>query len=128
MNYTLIEQWRQANELLATAKSNEMKLRKQLYADAFESTETEGSHHKLLDKDWTLSITVPYTRSLDQSKMPEVLKALKKAKAPESLIRVKYELSLDDYRKVPPEIASIVDNVLTTKPGTPSMKLTPPKS
>jgi hypothetical protein len=56
-----------------------------------------------------------------------VLKELKKMKAPADLIKVKYELGVTEYRKLPSDLLALVNTVLTTKPGTPALELIPPK-
>jgi len=126
MNYDLIRQWNEAAQHLTHYKDLEMKLRKQVFAHAFQGAQ-EGVNEVDLENEWTLKATVPYTRTLDQAKVPDVLKALKKAKAPETLIKTKYELGIADYRKLDDDTRAIVDAILTTKPGTPALELHQPK-
>lgn len=126
MDYAKLEQWRLATLELARIKEQEMKLRKELFAEGFPLTD-EGANALDLQDGWVLKATVPYTRTLDQTKVAELLKDLKKMKAPPTLIKTKYELSVGDYKKLDDAIRAAVDKVLTTKPGTPSMELIPPK-
>jgi hypothetical protein len=126
MNYTKLEQWRKATLELAAVKELEMALRKELFADGFMAP-VEGTNLIELQDGWNLKATLPYTRSLDQAKVEETLKLLKKAKAPITLIKTKYELSVTDYKKLDDTVRGIVDTIITTKPGTPAMELVPPK-
>jgi len=125
--YSKLEEWRMASQELAFYKEQEMALRKQVL-NLFFPIQEEGSNNVELSQGWSLKATVPYTRSLDQKKMVEVLKDLKKHKAPAALIKTTYTLSVAEYRELDAGIKSIIDTVLTTKPGTPSMELIAPKS
>lgn len=127
MDYVKLEQWRKLATQLSAIKNDEMKLRKELFKEGFIAP-VEGANTIELQDGWMLKATVPYTRALDQEKVPEVLKELKKAKAPATLIRAKYELSIADYRKLDDKQQALVDAILTTKPGAPSLELIPPKS
>lgn len=126
MDYIKLEAWRALDTQLIELKKQEMALRKELFKEVF-NTEEEGAHQVDLPEGWKLKATVPYTRSLDQSKMEETLKALKKAKADPDLIKIKYDLSVAEYRKLNDKVRAIVDAALTTKPGCPSMELIAPK-
>lgn len=126
MDYIRLEAWRKCALELSRLKDEEMCLRKEVFADAFVMA-TEGANKLALQGGWELKATVPYTRTLDQTKVAELLKELKKVKAPSTLIKTKYELSIADYKKLDDEIRSLVDNILTTKPGTPALELIQPK-
>lgn len=125
MNYAKLEAWRLCAAQLDTLKKQEMELRKALVTETFTST-LEGAHSIELDAGWTLKMTQPYTRSLDQAKMPEVLKALKKLKA-NGAIKVKYDLSVAAYKALEGAARACIDEVLTTTPGSPSLELVAPK-
>lgn len=127
MDYVKLEAWRKCALELSRIKEEEMCLRKEIFASAFVAA-TEGANKLTLQGGWELKATVPYTRTLDQAKVADLLKDLKKAKAPSTLIKTKYEISVTDYRKLDDEIRSLVDAILTTKPGTPQMELIAPKS
>lgn len=125
MNFTKLEAWRLATLELAALKAKEMQLRKELTAENFTSTE-EGTHTLDVADGWQLKMTQPYTRSLDQAKMPEILKQLKKLKA-DGAVKVKYELSITQYRTLEAESKALLDAAVTTKPGAPSLELVAPK-
>lgn len=125
MDYAKLEQWRAATLELELVKANEMRLRKELVAECF-PTLLEGTNSRELQGGWVLKMNQPFTRSLDQAKAPELLKALKKLKA-DSVVKVKYDLSVAAYRTLEGQARALVDEVLTTKPGSPSLELVPPK-
>lgn len=125
MDYTKLEQWRKAALELSALKAHEMTLRKQVFAQAFGKEAVEGVNKVELQDGWALKATLPYTRSLDQTKVESALKLLKKAHAPDALIKVKYELSVAEYRALDLKTRGIVDAILTTKPGTPALELVP---
>lgn len=126
MNYAKLEAWRLVAIQLNALKAQEMELRKVFVADAFD-TSKEGAQTIDLDEGWQIKMNQPFTRSLDQAKMPEVLKALKKMKADDA-VKVKYELAITAYRLLSTEQRKVIDEVLTTKPGSPSLELVPPKN
>lgn len=128
MDYVKLEAWRKCALELSRIKEEEMCLRKEVFASAFVAA-TEGANKLVLQGGWELKATVPYTRTLDQAKVAEILKELKKAKAPSTLIKTKYELSVTDYKKLEMDdaVRSLIDSILTTKPGTAALELIPPK-
>lgn len=125
MNYEKLEQWRAAALDLELAKTLEMRLRKELATECF-STLLEGANTLELQGGWVLKLNQPFIRSLDQAKAPEVLKALKKLKA-DGAVKIKYDLSLAVYRGLEGQARALVDDILTTKPGSPSLELVAPK-
>lgn len=128
MDYVKLEAWRKCALELSRLKEEEMCLRKEIFASAFVAA-TEGANKLVLQGGWELKATVPYTRTLDQAKVADILKELKKANAPASLIKTKYELSVTDYKKLEMDdaVRSLVDSILTTQRGTPALELIQPK-
>lgn len=122
-----LEAWRKAALELAMWKEREMTLRKVVFADAFPNPVEGTNKHEVMDG-WTIKATQPYTRALDQSKVEPILKDLKKQKLGD-LIKVKYELSVTDYKKLAEDdpAKAVIDAILTTKPGAPSLELIAPK-
>jgi hypothetical protein len=57
-----------------------------------------------------------------------VLKELKKQKLGD-LIKVKYELSVTDYKKLAEDdvTKAVLDAIMTTKPGAPALEIVAPK-
>ena len=126
MNYVKLEQWRAAARELELVRDNEMRLRKELVAECFPNM-VEGVSYLDLMSGWKLKVNQPFTRSLDQDKAPEVLKALKKIKA-DGAVKIKYDLSVAVYRTLDGQARALVDDILTTKPGSPSLEVVPAKA
>ena len=126
MNYVKLEQWRAAARELELVRDNEMRLRKELVAECFPNM-AEGVSYLDLMSGWKLKVNQPFTRSLDQDKAPEVLKALKKIKA-DNAVKIKYDLSVAVYRTLDGQARALVDDILTTKPGSPSLEVVPAKA
>ena len=126
MNYVKLEQWRAAARELELVRDNEMRLRKELVAECFPNM-VEGVSYLDLMSGWKLKVNQPFTRSLDQDKAPEVLKALKKIKA-DNAVKIKYDLSVAVYRTLDGQARALVDDILTTKPGSPSLEVVPAKA
>jgi len=124
MDYVKIEAWRQACAALAKAKEDEMRLRRSIIEESFD-TSTEGTQNLSLDGGWTLTAKQPFTRSLDQKMAAIVYERVKELNP--SLIKLKYELSVGEYRALDDATRVGIDAILTTKPGTASLELTPPK-
>ena len=126
MDYVKLEAWRKLDAKLKVIKAEEMAARIELFKEF--GTEEEGTHNLKLDGDWVLKGSQPYTRKLDKELMPEIIDALKKFNP--YLIKTEYSLSVTEYKKIDASnpIKSVVDAVLTTKPGCPSLELVPPKT
>ena len=127
LNLNTLEAWRKAALELTALKEREMTLRKAIFTEAFKDAK-EGTNVCDVQDGWKLSATLPYSRTLDQSKAEQVFKDLKKQKLAH-LIKVKYEVSVSDYKKLQDDDVSkaIIDSILTTKPGAPALALVPPK-
>jgi hypothetical protein len=126
MQTSLLQEWNETLGQLSTLKAKEMSLRKQLVATVFPEV-VEGTQTLQLNNGWKLVMTQPFTRSLDQAKVPALLKELKKLQAAPTLIKIKYELSIGEFRKLEGEGLLLVQDILTTKPGAPSLELVAPK-
>ena len=126
MDYVKLEAWRKLDAELKRIKTEEMSLRKELFKEIF-NTENEGTHTVALSEGWKLKANQPYTRKLDKELMPEIINALVKFNP--FLIKTEYSLSVTEYKKIEASnpIKAVVDAVLTTTPGCPSMELVPPK-
>ncbi len=128
LNLETLEAWRKAASDLSALKEREMALRKAVFASAFENAK-EGTNVCDIQDGWALKATLPYTRTLEQAKAEQALKDLKKNKMG-YLLKIKYELSVSDYKKLEHDdvAKAIIDSILTTKPGAPSLELVPPKA
>ena len=71
-----------------------------------------------------LKIEQKVNRTLDQKKVPEVMKKLSPA-IRAKLFKTKYDLSVTGYRNLSPEALAIVDPIVKASPGIPVVVFTP---
>lgn len=71
-----------------------------------------------------LKVEQKVNRSLDQKLVPDVMKKLPKTVVAK-LFKTKYEMSVTAYRNLTPEQLAIVDPVVKTSPGIPTVTFTP---
>lgn len=129
----LIVNWKKATLILAAAKVNEMILRNDIIKECFENHKEEGTENVELGNDYKLkavfkqSYTFPDKVKLDEalSKIEETGEAGKLVA--ERLVRYKPELSVTEYKKLDSIYRKVIDEVLITKPSTPSLELVEPK-
>lgn len=131
-----ILQWQEAVKALAVAKEAEAALRNEVIAANFAShKEEEGTENIELGNGYKLKAVFKLSYTLD-NKEEGVDKALTKLEkmgaegqfVAERLVRWKPELSVSEYKKLAEKYKKIIDEVLTTKPGLPSLELIEPKS
>jgi hypothetical protein len=126
--YTKIGRWNELQAQLVTIKDQEMKLRREIFAACFPAP-TEGTNKLELPEGWTMKATYKLNRSLDEAALPAVLAELRKHKVnTEELVSYKPSLSLSAYKKLDPRWVAILDQVVTTTPGAPTLELVAPKS
>lgn len=126
----IIMRWQEAKNGLDAAKALEADLRKQVIEMNFNpDVDAEGTKNIDLGNDYKLKAVFKQTRTLDQKKISGVLDRIG-AKDPEIACRlVKWKASLvkSEYDHLPPDIKRQVDNILTVKPGSPTLTLVEPK-
>lgn len=125
MDLQLLEAWRLSKLNLDTAKAEELRARNALFAHAFPNAKI-GTNRCDVRDGWKLKGTLPLNYKLDAAQMPAILDELKKLGKSE-VIKIDYELSLKEYKAAPAEVQKLLVPALTTKPGTPSLELEPPK-
>lgn len=120
--------WQQMAEQLEALKARELELRLQVAEIYFPEAGDEGTTSMDLNDGWQLKLVKRVNRRLANSKgeTDAIVKQLPPEVA-EKAIAWKPELKLRDYKKLAPEFRAIIDSVVTTSPGTPSLKLVPPK-
>ncbi|UNY42461.1 hypothetical protein [Escherichia phage vB_EcoM_IntR] len=116
---------------MAQAKANQETLRRTIKArlerDMIINRGKEGtltvefSMHGVPGK---LKVEQKVNRSLDQKLVPDVMKKLPKTVVAK-LFKTKYEMSVTAYRNLTPEQLAIVDPVVKTSPGIPTVTFTP---
>ncbi len=130
-----ILQWQEAVKALAVAKEAEAALRNEVIAANFAEHKEEGTENVELGNGYKLKAVFKLSYTLD-NKEEGVDKALTKLEkmgaegqfVAERLVRWKPELSVSEYKKLDDKYKKVIDTVLTTKPGLPSLELVEPKS
>lgn len=126
----LLNKWEAAKELLDTAKALEGKLRKAAIAAIYPDGIAEGANTVELADGVKLTATgrVNYKLDSDTDKVEKALDKLEKA-GPEGklladrLVSWKPSLSVGEYRSLDDKYRKIIDAVITTSEGTPSLEL-----
>jgi len=129
-----ILEWRAAQAALALAKEQEAALRAEVVALAFADHKDEGTENVELGNGWKLKAVfkIGYTLDNKDDAVDKALSKIEKAGGEGEfiagrLVKWKPELSVSEYKKLPDKFRKIIDAVLTTKPGTPSLELIEPK-
>lgn len=132
-------EWRKAQETLEIVKSRELKLRLAVFEIKVPSP-VNGVNNVPLGEGWLLKATAKlnYTLDKDQTKIEAVLSEIEACGnegkfLAERLISWNPSLAVSEYNKLDTESANhrkikqLIDSVLTSKPGTPSLELKSPK-
>ncbi len=120
-----LAQWHELTQQLEQVKAKELKLRNELFGQFYPSP-NEGTNTVDLPDDWKLKGVYKLNRNIDEAVLPITLSKMKEG-AEDRLIKYKPELVLKNYRTLEEEQKKILESALIIKPGTPSMKLVPPK-
>lgn len=133
-----IQQWRTAKLIAAQAAAHELELRKALFATMFPNAH-EGMNTVPLGNGWELKGDYKFNYNLDRKAIDGVLDKIEalgeRGKLiAERLVKFSPELSLTEYRKISGTdatdqdkvIASLINTVLTVKPGTPALEVKEP--
>jgi hypothetical protein len=130
--------WKNTANQLAELKEREMMLRKELISECFqvnlEETE-EGTRTLELGGGYKLKAGLKVSRSFDggQEAVEKVLTKFEKFGAEgqilaERLVNWKPELSVSEYRKLPEKFRKLIDEIVVTKPASPSLEVVEPKA
>lgn len=132
-----ILEWKRVSEQLADLKEIEMKLRKELISECFNAdleAIAEGTESLDLGSGYKLKATFKANRSfsVDADTVEEALDKFNRYGAEgqilaDRLVKWKPELSVSEYRKLPPKFLKIIDEIIITKPASPSLELVEPK-
>lgn len=131
----LIMEWNEAKSALDAAKEKESELRKRMVDECFpHNPDSEGTENLELGEGWKLKTVFKQNRRLG-NKNGETDKALTKIEKmgaegeiiADRLVKWEPKLSLSEYKKLPAKMKKIIDDVITTAPGTPTVSLVPPK-
>lgn len=126
----LLNAWEQAKDALATAKAAEARLRKAAIAAIYPDGIGEGANTVELADGVKLTATgkINYKLDSDTDKVEKVLDKLEKS-GPEGklladrLVSWKPSLAVGEYRQLDDKYRKIIDTVITTSDGMPSLEI-----
>lgn len=120
--------WLDASKQLEVWKETEARLREQLVEGYFPNADPEGTTKLPLNDGWEMHCTMRMNRKVlnRNGEATKVYQQLPPEVADE-VIAWKPDLKLRGYRKLSDEQRALVDTVVESKPGLPSLKLVPPK-
>lgn len=128
----LIMQWEAAKLELDHWKERELHLRTKLVDSYF--TTDEGTQNLELGEGWKLKAVVKtnYTLITKDEALEKALSKLERFGAEgkfvaERIVTYSPKLSLSEYKKLDTKFRKIIDEVVVTKPATPSLELIAPK-
>lgn len=133
-----IQAWIKASNELAVAKEAESKLRQEVLNECFSfdpEALREGTENCELGNGYKLKAAFKISRSLgsDVEAIEKLLQKIEKS-GPEGefiaerLVKWKAEISITEYKKLPEKVAKIVNELLVSKPATPSLEFVEPKA
>lgn len=136
MNVELIKSWNEAKLTLEAAKKLEMELRSKVIESEFVNHKEKGTENVELGAGYKLKAVFKQSITfVNSNKEGEVEKALTKlekmgsegAFIAERIVRWKPELSVTEYDKLDTKYRKVIDEIIVTKPATPSLELVEPK-
>lgn len=130
----LILEWQLTDEQLTRVKQRELELRNEVIKTIFKNYKETGVENFDLNQGYKLKATFKINYSLN-NKDDAVDKALTKIEnigqyekfVAAKLIQWKPQLVLSEYKELSEECKKIIDEVITTSNGTPSLELVSPK-
>ena len=121
-----INEWYRLQQELQTIKTKEMLLRRKIFDVMF--SVQEGTEYVDLAHGYRLQAVAKLDRTLDAAHLDVMKDEFRKHKINvDALVKYKPELSIKDYRQLTDEQRNMFDQVLTIKPGAPSLKIVAPK-
>lgn len=136
----LLAKWERSKAALEIAKADEMEQRKAVVAFAFNPDKKSGTERVELANGYELKavkklnygfIKTPEGK-LNKAALENALRAIE-AKPngeliAERLVKWNPDLSLTEYKLLPTDMKEIIDTVIVTTDGAPSLEIIPPKS
>lgn len=122
---TLLANWQSAEQTMRSAVAAELEARAALVAVAFPNP-TEGTNNAPLGDGTILKGSFKNNYSLDSKRVEETAEGLPPAIA-RNLFKWKADLSISAYKALEPEHRKAVNEILTIKPGRPSIEIVTPK-
>lgn len=133
----IVQRWNQADKALKAAKETEANLRAQVQQICFRVDPGElckGTKRRDCGNGISVKLVSKINYSfVDQDKVDEVLDRIEQtdsegALLARRLVKVKYELSVSEYDKLPDRFRRIIDEIIVSKPATPSVEVEFPKA
>ena len=120
--------WFKVSKVLEDAKVEEIKLRKELFGEAFPDP-TEGSKENKLElaDGFILQGDYKINRTLDQAVISTLAKGDNTKTRVDKLIDYKPALILKEWKALTDADMILVADMVTEKPGAPSLKIVKPK-
>lgn len=126
----LLSNWQDAKKQLAHYKELEMTLRADVIAACSEENDSmySGTERVDIGQGYDLKITHKLNYSLNQETVDSALDKIEKecehgTLLAERLVKVKYELSVTEYKQLPDAARKIIDQVLTIKPASKEVEI-----
>lgn len=136
----LLVNWEKAKAAIEAAKTVEMEWRKKAVAFAFNPEQKSGTERIELGNGYEAKavkkINYGFIKNsenkTDKDKIEEALEKIEKldpagAYIADHLIKWTPELSLTEYKKLAPNLKAIIDTVIVTSEGAPTLEIIPPK-
>lgn len=130
---TLILKWNETKKELDRLKAEEIQLRSAVVALSFTDVDKEGTQNLELGQGYKLKCIFKTNYSFtDKDALEKALSKIEKLGAEgeyiaERLVKFKPELSISEYKKLDNKYLKIINEVIVTKPGTPTLELVEPK-
>lgn len=123
-----IQLWQATKDQADMLAEQEMKLRKELFAEVFPEPK-EGVNHFELGNGYKLDGDYKINRNMDEAALPAVLAELRARQVnTDTLVKYKPSLSISAYKALPDDMRLLFDQCLEIKPGSPSLKIVAPKA
>lgn len=140
IQYDLITRWNNAKTALEAAKETELKLRKEVVDFSFDQSNNKGTETIELENGWKAKAVkklnfgwIKDGDKVNKHKIDDALDAIERSDPAgqliaERLVKWTPELSQTEYKKLPLKMKEIIDAVIVTSEGTPTLELIPPKA
>lgn len=129
----LLKKWEASKLQLETAKANEMDQRKAFVAFAFDPDKQSGTERIELENGYQAKAVKKLNYNVNQDTVNDALDKIENLDAQgkfiaERLIKWKAELSLTEYNQLEAKYKVIIDQVISTSEGAPSLEIVAPKN
>lgn len=128
INQQALDEWWVITQRVEADKVRELELRKQLFGAAFPDP-TEGSKHNRmnLSDGYILQGDYKINRTLDAAVVSTLMKGDNTRPVVENVIDYKPSLLLPKWKALGTEDRALLADMVTEKPGTPTLKIVKPK-